>query len=270
MQRIRRLPILRCQNESCTQTQDSVVRETRLRIVLIDSQGDENFAFIHTLPGESEALILGLLFTSRIISRPSDILRLSVRNHLAKVHLSDACEMRKKLEALQPTARIVAGVCGPEESSIGVWQACDLPPIETSYSVKPSIIRKAVQQLNARLSVYRKTGGTHGAGLADPTGELVFLAEDIGRHSAVDRVIGKGLNGNLNLTSTILVSTGRLTSDLVLKVAVAQIPVLASIGAAVDSGIELADAAGITLIGFVRGTRMNVYTHPNRLKIPKG
>ena len=117
------------------------------------------------------------------------------------------------------------------------------------------------------MKIYRATGGTHGAALADKDGTLHFIAEDVGRHNAVDRVIGKGLEEGFHFEGAMLVCSGRLTSDLVLKAAVARLPVVASISAAVDSGIELADAAGISLVGFVRGARMNVYTHPNRLAV---
>ncbi len=265
MANTRKVSISRCEQDSCSQMQDSVVREMSLRILLIDSLGEEDFAIIHTLPDEPRALIIGLLFTSRLISQPSDVLQVIVKNRLAKVRLADACDLHTKVTDLKPTARLVSGICGPEESAIGVWRACDLPAVKTSYFIPPAIIRKAILRLGEAMQLYQTTGGTHGAALADQDGHLMVHAEDIGRHNAVDRVIGKGLERKIDLSTSFLVSSGRLTSDLVLKVAVAQIPILASISAAVDSGIELADAAGITLIGFVRGTRMNVYTHPSRL-----
>jgi FdhD protein len=93
----------------------------------------------------------------------------------------------------------------------------------------------------------------------------VELAEDVGRHNAIDRVIGRAFQRGLDFSELMLVSSGRLTGDMVLKAAVAQIPFVASISAGISSGIELAEAAGITLIGFVRGARMNIYTHPDRL-----
>jgi FdhD protein len=264
----RKLPLLRCEDGQCIEIQDAVVQEIGLRIILMDSQGEENFAFVRTIPDAPKSLILGLLFTSRLISSPSDILQMTVRNQLAKVRVTDTCNIHEKLVALRPTARLVTGVCGPEESVIGTWQACDLPPVEAPYSVQLNSLRKAVQSLNAEMEIYRETGGTHGAALANQNGELMILAEDVGRHNAVDRVIGKGLEQAVNLNPLLMVCSGRLTADLVLKVAVARIPILASISAAVDSGVELADAAGITLIGFVRGGRMNVYTHPDRLALP--
>ncbi|MFX0167752.1 MAG: formate dehydrogenase accessory sulfurtransferase FdhD [Candidatus Hodarchaeota archaeon] len=265
MTNTRTLPILRCEQDMCKEVQDTVVREQGLRIILGDSGGEENFAFIRTIPGEPRPLIFGLLYTTRLISGLNDVLRLTVENQLAKVRVTDTCELHQKLERLRPTMRLVTGVCGPEEGALGTWQACDLPPIESSYTVEAGGIRRAIQSLNANMEIYRVTGGTHGAALAKFDGSLRVLAEDVGRHNAVDRVIGKGLEANLDLASLMLVCTGRLTSDLVLKAAVARIPLLASISAAVDSGVELADAAGISLVGFVRGSRMNVYTHPNRL-----
>lgn len=268
MDNTRSVSILQCRKDDCKPVEDLVVRELGLRIVLLDSRGEENFALVRTILDDPEALIMGLLFTSRLISKPSDVLQLKVQNFLAKVRISDSCEIHEKMADLRPTARLVAGVCGPEESAVGTWQACDLPEIISSYTLTPAVISKAVKTLNEEMHIFRQTGGTHGAALADRKGKLLILAEDVGRHNAVDRVIGKGFEQNIDLPSTFLICSGRLTSDLVLKVAVAQIPVLASISAAVDSGIELADAAGITLLGFVRGTRMNVYTHPDRLAVP--
>lgn len=246
---------------------DNVTREVGLRIILIDSKGDENFAMVHTLPTDYESLIVGLLFTSRLVSSLEDIVQIKVRNRLAKVHLADEINFHEKLNEIRPTARIVTGLCGPEEGALGTWQACDIPSIETTHTVEPSSIRFAVQTMSKQMHIYQETGGTHGAALATLRGELLQIAEDVGRHNAVDRVIGKALQDKMALSDLMLVCSGRLTGDLVLKAAVARIPIVVSISAAVESGIELADAAGVTLIGFVRGLRMNVYAHPNRLSI---
>jgi FdhD protein len=261
----RSVSILKCMKTQCEETQDMVAHELGLRILLTDSMGEESFALVHTLPTEYDSLIIGLLFTSRLISSPADVVQIRTRNQLAKVRLSDESGFRDKLNSIRPTARIVMGICGPEEGALGTWRACDVPAIETSLTISPSIIRQAIQNLSNEMVLYHQTGGTHGAALVDTEGTIVELAEDVGRHSAIDRVIGKGLLNDKSLSNLILVCSGRLTGDLVLKAAVARIPLVASISAGVSSGIELADAAGITLIGFVRGTRMNVYTHSTRL-----
>jgi FdhD protein len=245
--------------------EDVVVREVGLRIILSDSAGEENFAFIRTIAVDPLPLIYGLLFTSRVISHSEDIVRLRISNQLAKVHITDECNIHEKLTSLRPTARLVTGVCGPDEGALGTWRVCDLHPIDSQLVIPPEIIIKATKVLNKSMPIYQQTGGTHGAALADTKGDLQIVAEDVGRHNAVDRVIGEALQKGKDCGGSILLCTGRLTGDLVLKAAVAQTPYLVSIGAAVDTGVELAEAAGITLVGFVRGTRMNIYTHPERV-----
>ncbi|MHA2406316.1 MAG: formate dehydrogenase accessory sulfurtransferase FdhD [Candidatus Hermodarchaeia archaeon] len=265
MKEIQSISILKCKELQCEKVDDIIVHESVLRILLLDSQDEENFAVVHTLPTDYESLIIGLLFTSRLISTPAEILKIQVRNQLAKVRLSDECTFREKLAAIRPTARIVMGICGPEEGALGTWRACDVPAIKSSLSLSPAIIRDAVHSLSGAMPLYKQTGGTHGAALTDTEGNSLELAEDVGRHNAVDRVIGKAFRSGLDFSELLLVCSGRLTGDLVLKAAVAQIPFVASISAGISSGIELAEAAGITLIGFVRGARMNIYTHPDRL-----
>ncbi|MHA2121636.1 MAG: formate dehydrogenase accessory sulfurtransferase FdhD, partial [Promethearchaeota archaeon] len=111
------------------------------------------------------------------------------------------------------------------------------------------------------------TGGCHGAAIFNQNGDLLSVKEDTGRHNAIDKVIGEMLLKNNRFENVFLISTGRLTSDSVLKAIRAKIPIVASFSAAIESGIKLAYAYGLTLIGFARGSRMNIYTHPERIEI---
>ncbi len=265
MESVRTVTIRRWKQKKCETVEDDVVREAGLRIILSDSRGEENFAFIRTISEDPSPLIYGLLFTSRIIHKSEDISHLRVSNQLAKVRITDECNIHEKLSSLRPTARLVTGVCGPDEGALGTWRACDLPPVNSPLVIQPKLVINAISELNKSMPIYRQTGGTHGAALADTKGGLKIVAEDVGRHNAVDRVVGEALQQGKDCGTGLILCTGRLTGDLVLKAAVARVPYLASIGAAVDTGIELAEAAGITLIGFVRGTRMNIYTHPERI-----
>ena len=113
--------------------------------------------------------------------------------------------------------------------------------------------------------LYRETGGCHGAALFDMEGSLLSVKEDIGRHNAIDKVIGEMLLKKQDFENVFLTSTGRLTGDSVLKAIRAKIPIVASLSAAIESGIRLAVGYGITLIGFARGSRMNIYSHPERI-----
>jgi formate dehydrogenase accessory protein FdhD len=120
--------------------------------------------------------------------------------------------------------------------------------------------------LNTLAKTFRKTGAVHIAALYSATGELMTFSEDVGRHNAADKVIGTGALKESDFSKCFLASSGRLTGDIVLKAARMRIPIVASMAAVVDSGIDVAQRTGITLIGFVRGKRMNVYTHAERIE----
>lgn len=113
--------------------------------------------------------------------------------------------------------------------------------------------------------LFKETGGCHGAAIYTLDGKLIDLKEDIGRHNAIDKVIGTMILKNQEIHDKILATSGRLTGDSVLKAVRAEIPIVSSLSAAIESGIRLAFAYDITLIGFVRGARFNIYSHPERI-----
>ena len=133
-------------------------------------------------------------------------------------------------------------------------------------TVNAELIFSSMLEMQKNTLLFRETGGCHGAAMFDLNGSLLTVKEDIGRHNAIDKVIGALLLKNQQFKNKLLTSTGRLTGDSVLKAVRAQIPIVSSISAAVESGIMLADSYGITLIGFVRGRRMNIYANPKRIK----
>jgi FdhD protein len=131
--------------------------------------------------------------------------------------------------------------------------------------VKAETIQNSVNRLNFIAETFRKTGGVHVAAIYRGDGELVAFAEDVGRHNAVDKTIGICASNKTDFSQCFLALSGRLTGDIVYKAARIGLPILASLAAAIDSGIGIAKDVGITLIGFVRGKRMNVYSFPERI-----
>jgi FdhD protein len=132
----------------------------------------------------------------------------------------------------------------------------------------PAVRRGIVAALPGRLEqpAFARTGGLHATGLFDPSGGLLLSREDVGRHNAMDKVIGRALlDGDVPLTGRILCVSGRLSFELVQKAAVAGAPILVGVGAPSSLAIALADARGVTLCGFARGATVNVYTHTERI-----
>ena len=137
---------------------------------------------------------------------------------------------------------------------------------EEDLRISTSCIYELTRQLRTGQDVFTHTGGLHAAGLFNETGELCLLREDVGRHNAVDKIIGHGLLHNtLPYSRHILVVSGRTSYEIIQKALFARIPCIAAISAPSSMAIELADQAGITLIGFLRDHAMNVYTHAERI-----
>jgi FdhD protein len=156
------------------------------------------------------------------------------------------------------------GVCGK-----GALEAVavDAPRVESAVRVSTESIASLPERLRAAQAAFAVTGGLHATGLFDLRGELLCLREDVGRHNAMDKVIGRAfLDGRLPLADTILSVSGRLSFELVQKAAVAGCPLLVAVGAPSSLAVELARDRGITLVGFVRDGRFNVYTEPSRIE----
>jgi FdhD protein len=123
---------------------------------------------------------------------------------------------------------------------------------------------KSMEELS-RMPLYSRSGGTHCAVLFSERGEALVAAEDIGRHNAVDKVIGGGMKKGLDFTACWLAVSGRLPADMVVKPLLAGIPLVASVSAPTSGGVALGESSGLTVVGFVRGGRLNCYAHPERI-----
>jgi FdhD protein len=137
--------------------------------------------------------------------------------------------------------------------------------IESAAFVSADALHAVMRAMTERQSVYRSTGGTHGAAVCDNAGNVIVLREDIGRHNAADKALGHCLLNDIPLSDKALVLTGRASSEMVLKAATAGAPILASMSAATALGVEMAQRYGLTLVGFLRPRRMNVYCGAERI-----
>lgn len=160
-------------------------------------------------------------------------------------------------------ARIVRTGCGGAD----LQREVDLEGIEVVADTvfSPEVILRAPDALLAGQEIFQLSGGTHGAGIFDEAGNMLVVMEDVGRHNAVDKVLGHLLMSGESRGDKGMILSGRLSYEMVLKAARAGIPLVCSVSAPTALGVLVGDRAGVTLVGFLRGTGFNVYTHPRRI-----
>lgn len=266
----KKVKITRIQSGEKTEELDTILLESPIDF-FINSKPLVN---IICLNKDLMELAVGFLFSIGIINELDDINIIKIDDEEGQVHieLAESIDFNPDTLELTPVSRIIDTTCGipsPWRNLIKerLIEAEDMLNLDTRTTITSEIIFSSMKEMQKNTQLFRETGGCHGAAIFDLKGSLITAKEDIGRHNAIDKVIGELILKKVSLTDKILTSTGRLTGDSVLKAVRAQIPIVSSLSAAVESGIRLADSYGITLIGFARGKKMNIYTHPERIKL---
>ncbi|HEX7085918.1 MAG TPA: formate dehydrogenase accessory sulfurtransferase FdhD [Vicinamibacterales bacterium] len=244
---------------------DRVAVELPLQVRL----NGEPFSVIMRTPGADRELALGFLFSEGVVRAREDVERVVASDSdTVDVHL--AGERRAvALQALgsrrQVTMNSSCGLCGRRElESLRV----PLTPLRAGWRVSGNVIAGLPGALLEAQRAFAETGGLHAAGLFDPDGRLQASAEDVGRHNAVDKLLGRMLDaGALPLSQSLLVVSGRSSFEIVQKAWLGGIPLVAAVSAPSSLAVDLAREAGITLLGFVRDGRFNVYAHPERVAL---
>lgn len=257
-----------------SESPDAVVMEEPLQLLL---EG-EPLSVVMRTPGHDVELAMGLLFAEGVLRSANDVKAVHISaeagetdsamqvdpslvesNHI-DVHLATPPERRPQRSMLASSA---CGVCGSlmiEDLRHG------LATLAAGPQVKGSLLPGLVEVLRAGQGVFERTGGLHAAGVFSDDGRLLHVREDVGRHNALDKVVGRALlDGMLPLRSTILVVSGRAGYEIVQKAIAAGIPILAAVGAPSSLAVALAREFNQTLVGFLRGERFNVYSAPERL-----
>jgi FdhD protein len=220
-------------------------------------------------PGADYQLAVGFLFTEGLIA-PGDVRRVAYcddlddeeqRYNVVTVTLGRAFDHDRLHRNFFATSS--CGICG-KAALDDVEVRC--APVAPGPHVPASVLVTLPDRLREKQSVFDRTGGLHAAGLFTPGGELVSLREDVGRHNAVDKVIGEQvLAGRTPLANHVLQVSGRASFEIVQKAAVAGIPIVAAVSAPSSLAVEAGERFGMTIVGFVREGRLNVYAHPERV-----
>jgi len=247
--------------QTTKQQADHVAEEIPLHIYL----NKRHYGTILCSPGKQKEMVLGHLLGEGVLNSTDEIEKITMKKG-GILTLKPNINVEQRISLSQRFSRRIVSACGsPDYRSLSEIVE-SIPKLDSNLKVDSKIVYHSVIDLNNISENFKITGGVHAAALYATDGKLLFLAEDVGRHNAVDKVIGEGALNKIDFSKVFLALSGRLTGDLVLKAARMKIPVVASLAAAISSGLDVAKVTGVTLVGFVRDNRMNIYTYPERIK----
>ncbi|BAY17292.1 formate dehydrogenase family accessory protein FdhD [Anabaenopsis circularis NIES-21] len=252
--------------------QDQLTTEEPLEIRL--TSPSRTVAITMRTPGADFELVAGFLFSEGVINSKQDIQKMSYctdesidgeqRHNIINVQLKPG--LNPDLQPLERHFYInsACGVCG--KASIAALQLRGCAKITSDLTVKSEIIYSLSEQLRSHQGIFSATGGLHAAAVFDAEGTMLNLQEDVGRHNALDKLIGKAvLSEELPFNHHIVMVSGRSSFELLQKSVVAGVPIVCSVSAPSSLAVSVAEEFGITLVGFLRGTRFNIYTGWQRI-----
>ncbi|MBA3856719.1 MAG: formate dehydrogenase family accessory protein FdhD [Cyanobacteria bacterium PR.3.49] len=258
------------------QSRDAIAVEEPLEIFVAGHFEGKDFnqtiAVTMRTPGNDEELALGFLFGEGVIGGIADVDNAWVKDcNFVGVSLRSGVPIEKELLERHSFVNSSCGVCGKKSIESVLSRLSSLAQTRTNaddITISGALICKLPDKLRNRQDAFDSTGGSHAAALFDCDGQLIAVQEDVGRHNALDKLIGSRLKlSKLPLCNCILMLSGRASFELIQKAACAGIPIVASVGAPSSLAVELANDCGITLMGFVRDKRFNIYSAAHRIRL---
>ncbi len=255
-----KISVLKFSGESSNSYDDVVAREIPLTIIL---NGKELVTLLCS-PKDLNYLAIGFLSSEGFIENRDEISKILIDDirGVARVRTRDD----KTIDDEVIFKRLITSGCGRGAS---FYQAADVEnqvKIESGLKISAPEIVALVKEFQRRSLLYRSTGGVHSAALCE-AGKILVFNEDIGRHNAIDKIFGECVLKEIATQDRVVVTSGRISSEILLKVARRNIPVIVSKSAPTDLGVKMAEELGITLLGFVRGKRINAYTNDWRITV---
>jgi FdhD protein len=256
-----RLPVFRSNSVGAALVSDSVAVEEPLEILV----GGRNLAITMRTPGHDSELAAGFLFTEGLLKNAGQIRSITEASNQVSLELTDPADPLFERQDRRFAATSACGVCGKASIDSLYATGCAAAPAGT-FAIDGGVLCGLPAILKSAQTVFHQTGGIHAAGLFDCDGNLELVREDVGRHNAVDKLIGAlFLGGNVPAHDRMLLVSGRASFELVQKAAMAGIPLMAAVGAPSSLAVETAQRFGMTLAGFLRDDRFNIYCGPERI-----
>ncbi len=240
--------------DSWREEDDFVVVETPLRIYINNS----HYISLMCTPEKMEELAIGFLFCEGVIKSYSEISSMKLEENILNI------TMDKKVHAYKFKDRAMSSGCCKGSMHISLINQNSLERVESDKVFNVKEIINLMSGFNKYSQLFKETGGVHSCALSDGK-EVLLFAEDIGRHNALDKVIGMALKNNIEMNDKVLFTSGRLSSDIIIKAAGAKVPLVVSHSAPTQLGLKLAKSLNIAAAGFARGSRINLYSCFDRL-----
>ncbi|GAB5046588.1 formate dehydrogenase accessory sulfurtransferase FdhD [Thermodesulfovibrio sp. TK110] len=253
MQPLENKKIVRVKQDEALEIDDAVAVEKKIKVYV----NDEEIVSLSASPVQIKELVIGFLMTEDILKGDwcpeKIIIEEDGKEFIARVELEGHVSLNGKT--------ITSG-CMSSVSFLSDVKGS----IDDNLKIRQNTLFRLFKEFQERSNLYRTTGCIHAAALADDR-EILFIAEDVGRHNAVDKVIGWALLNRVNFKGKIMLVSGRISSEMALKTAKWKIPIIVSRTAPTSLAVEMAQKANLTVIGFLRGNRFNIYSHPERIAL---
>ncbi len=256
--------IIRVEEEKLQEKKDLVIREYLFTILL----NGQEIVTLNCSPDNLIELAVGFIFSAGFINNKADLKE--VKEEFNKGIVSIQCENGKTISQIKDTKVVKGSSSGIIYSNPGnFFSTTKNKNIISSGKLDYKIVYEIIEKLHHLSIVFKKTGGVHNSLLTDINGQDIVFREDIGRHNTIDKIIGHLVLNELTSEDKVVVLSGRISSEILQKIARVRIPFIVSAAAPTDLAIQLAEKMGITLIGFVRNKKMNIYTCSERVKMKK-
>lgn len=276
---VQQFPVMKIAGSSRTETTDDVVKEAPLEISIAHGSAGhrkkELLAVTMRTPGHDFDMVTGWLFAEHIIERFADIISIRFTGHFDDPALQEnallvelSADVKVDLSAKKRfITNSACGFCGSSAFDVSSHEGTYIPMVN-GETIPQNIISRLPEMIQSGQGLFSTTGGSHAVALFSFDGKPLKSFEDVGRHNAMDKLIGYMLKQqSIPLTNTMAVFSGRLSYELVQKALAAGIPVLCSIGAPTSLAIELADDFNMTVVGFLKKDRMNIYCGAERIAL---
>lgn len=254
MDSIKRVNIVRIKGDEAKEEEDVVIKEHPFTIFI----NDEEIITLLCSLGSLKELMVGFLFSEGFLTSLQDIDRISIDEDkgLGYIYLKNINQFNEKLRG----KRTITSGCGKGTLFYNVLDSFKSKKIEKPLAIEVDRIKELIREFNKKSELFLNTGGVHSCALCSKD-DIILFEEDIGRHNALDKIFGKALLEGIETKDKIILTSGRISSEILIKSAKRQVPVIVSRSAPTSLSVDLAEELGITLIGFARGQKMNIYTN---------